>query len=56
MHGRMRLTEQGEIIHAKYGLRGIALRTLELTTGAVLEASAATVDANRPHAPNSPTP
>ena len=40
MHGRMRLTEQGEIIHAKYGLRGIALRTLELMTGAVLEASA----------------
>jgi phosphoenolpyruvate carboxylase len=49
MHGRMRLTEQGEIIHAKYGLRGIALRTLELTTGAVLEASAPTVEANQPH-------
>jgi len=45
MHGRMRLTEQGEIIHAKYGLRGIALRTLELMTGAVLEASAADSDA-----------
>ena len=40
IHGRLRLTEQGEIIHAKYGLRGIALRTLELMTGAVLEASA----------------
>jgi phosphoenolpyruvate carboxylase len=47
MHGRMRLTEQGEIIHAKYGLRGIALRTLELLTGAVLEASAADGDASR---------
>ncbi len=37
--GRLRMTEQGEIIHAKYGLRGIAERTLELMTGAVLEAS-----------------
>jgi phosphoenolpyruvate carboxylase len=37
--GRLRLTEQGEIIHAKYGLRGIAERSLELMTGAVLEAS-----------------
>jgi len=47
MRGRMRLTEQGEIIHAKYGLRGIALRTLELMTGAVLEASAAGGSADR---------
>ncbi|HHQ48121.1 MAG TPA: phosphoenolpyruvate carboxylase [Acidobacteria bacterium] len=39
VRGRLRVTEQGEIIHAKYGLRGIALRTLELTTGAVLEAT-----------------
>ncbi len=39
VRGRFRVTEQGEIIHAKYGLRGIALRTLELMTGAVLEAS-----------------
>ncbi len=37
--GHFRVTEQGEIIHAKYGLRGIALRTLELMAGAVLEAS-----------------
>jgi phosphoenolpyruvate carboxylase len=49
IRGRMRITEQGEIIHAKYGLRGIALRTLELMTGAVLEASAARGDeADRP--------
>ena len=48
MHGRMRLTEQGEIIHAKYGLRGIALRTLELMTGAVLEASAGDRDGKSP--------
>ena len=40
LNGRLRVTEQGEIIHAKYGLRGIARRTLELTTGAVLEATA----------------
>ena len=33
--GRLRLTEQGEVINAKYGLRGIALRTLELAAGAV---------------------
>jgi len=31
------VTEQGEIIHAKFGLRGIALRTMELMVGAVLE-------------------
>lgn len=40
VRGKLRVTEQGEIIHSKYGLRDIALRTLELTTGAVLEASA----------------
>lgn len=36
---RLRVTEQGEIIHAKYGLRGIAIRTLELMAGAVVEAT-----------------
>jgi len=40
VRGRLRVTEQGEIIHAKYGLRAIALRTLELMTGAVLETTA----------------
>ncbi len=35
--GRTRMTEQGEILHGKFGLRGIALRTLELVIGAVLE-------------------
>jgi phosphoenolpyruvate carboxylase len=48
IRGRMRITEQGEIIHAKYGLRGIALRTLELMTGAVLEVSAARGDEPAP--------
>jgi phosphoenolpyruvate carboxylase len=32
----LRMTEQGERIGAKYGLRGIALRTLERTTSALL--------------------
>ncbi len=41
VRGRLRLTEQGEIIHAKYGLRDLALRTLELTAGAVIEVTAA---------------
>ncbi len=40
VRGRLRVTEQGEIIHTKYGLRGSALQTLEMMTGAVLEASA----------------
>ncbi|MGE0434968.1 MAG: phosphoenolpyruvate carboxylase, partial [Planctomycetota bacterium] len=37
---RLRITEQGEIIHAKYGIAGIAERTFELMIGAVLQASA----------------
>jgi phosphoenolpyruvate carboxylase len=37
--GRMRVTEQGEVIHRKYGIRAIALRNLEQTTAAVLRAS-----------------
>ena len=39
--GRLRLTEQGEVIDDKYGLRGIALRTLERTWGATALATAA---------------
>jgi phosphoenolpyruvate carboxylase len=37
--GRLRVTEQGEVIQAKFGLPGIALRTLELYVSAVLEAT-----------------
>lgn len=37
--GTMRVTEQGEVIHRKYGIRAIALRNLEQTTAAVLRAS-----------------
>jgi phosphoenolpyruvate carboxylase len=36
VNGQLRITEQGEIINAKYGLRGIALRTLEQMAGAML--------------------
>ncbi len=39
LHGHARSTEQGEIIGNKFGLRGIATRTLEVTLGALLERS-----------------
>jgi len=38
--GFARATEQGEIIGDKFGLRGIATRTLEVTLGALLERTA----------------
>jgi phosphoenolpyruvate carboxylase len=34
--GRLRMTEQGEKINAKYGLRGIAMRSLEQTMSSVI--------------------
>ena len=37
--GVLRVTEQGEVIHRKYGIRSIALRNLEQATGAVLRAT-----------------
>ncbi|HQX92984.1 MAG TPA: phosphoenolpyruvate carboxylase, partial [Thermomonas sp.] len=37
--GRLRMTEQGEVIHRKYAIRALALRNLEQMTGAVLRAS-----------------
>lgn len=37
--GSIRVTEQGEVIQAKFGMEGIALRNLELYTTAVLEAT-----------------
>jgi phosphoenolpyruvate carboxylase len=36
VNGYLRITEQGEVINQKYGIRPIALRNLELMTGAVL--------------------
>mgnify|MGYP001342355385 CR=1 FL=1 len=40
VNGHLRVTEQGEIINEKYGLRGIALRTLEQMSGSVALATA----------------
>ncbi len=39
VQGSLRVTEQGEVIQTKFGKPGIAVRTLELTTTAVLEAT-----------------
>jgi phosphoenolpyruvate carboxylase len=39
INGRIKLTEQGEVIAGKYGLPPIALRNLELSTSAVLEST-----------------
>jgi phosphoenolpyruvate carboxylase len=39
VNGRLRVTEQGEVIHRKFGIRALALRSLEQTVGAVLWAS-----------------
>jgi phosphoenolpyruvate carboxylase len=39
--GRLRVTEQGEMIQAQFGLPGIAQRTLEVYTTAVLDATLA---------------
>lgn len=38
--GVLRVTEQGEVIHRKYGIRALALRELEQAFGATLRASA----------------
>ncbi len=46
--GTLRVTEQGEMIQAKFGLPGIALRTLEVYTTATLEAALATPSALDP--------
>jgi phosphoenolpyruvate carboxylase len=52
--GRLRMTEQGETINAKYGLRGIAIRSLEQTLASVLVTAArpraASPSADRWHA------
>lgn len=39
VNGSMRVTEQGEVVQAKYGLPGIAEETLHVYIGAVLEAT-----------------
>jgi phosphoenolpyruvate carboxylase len=40
IRGRLRATEQGELVNAKFGVRGIALRTLEQTISSVAITSA----------------
>jgi len=40
VRGRLRALEQGELVSIKYGVRGIALRTLEQATGSVALATA----------------
>jgi len=44
--GQFRMTEQGEVINARYGLRGIAMRSLEQMVSSVLWVSAAEASAN----------
>ncbi len=39
VRGHLRVTEQGEVIHRKYGIDALALRELTQTTGAVIAAS-----------------
>jgi phosphoenolpyruvate carboxylase len=48
VHGRLKVTEQGEVLSAKYSIPEIARRELELTTGAVLVSA---FDAVSPHDP-----
>jgi phosphoenolpyruvate carboxylase len=48
--GRLRMTEQGETINAKYGLRGIAMRSLEQMLSSLLWVSATSAP-NRPLEP-----
>jgi phosphoenolpyruvate carboxylase len=48
MHGVLRLTEQGEVVNQSYGLRPIAMRTLERTFAAVALATAHAAEAISP--------
>src|SRR5690606_7647184 len=47
VRGHLRITEQGEVIDARYGLRGIAFRTLEQTGAALLTVTARPRPADR---------
>jgi phosphoenolpyruvate carboxylase len=46
--GTLRVTEQGEMIQAKFGLAGVALRTLEVYTATTLDAALAAPPPVRP--------
>ncbi len=48
--GRLRMTEQGEMINAKYGLRGIAMRSLKQTVSSILWATAKQDESPQPEA------
>ena len=50
IEGRLRVTEQGEMIQAQFGLPDIAVRTLELYTTATLDATLAPARRRRRHA------
>ena len=47
--GTLRVTEQGEMIQARFGLPGIAVRTLEVYTSATLDAMLSAPRAVDPH-------
>ncbi|MEO5894083.1 MAG: phosphoenolpyruvate carboxylase [Vicinamibacterales bacterium] len=49
VQGRLRVTEQGEMIQAQFGLPEIAARTLEVYTTATLEATFARADPPKRH-------
>jgi phosphoenolpyruvate carboxylase len=46
INGRIRITEQGEMLSFKYGLHDIALRSLELVVSGVIESSAPRLSLN----------
>ncbi|MBW3581744.1 MAG: phosphoenolpyruvate carboxylase [Euryarchaeota archaeon] len=46
--GTLRVTEQGEVVQSRFGLPGIAMRSLETYTTAVLEATLAPADSPSP--------
>ncbi len=47
VRGRLRVTEQGEVIHTKYGVRSTAMRTLETSLAPVLQATGAPLPVDR---------
>jgi phosphoenolpyruvate carboxylase len=49
VNGRLRVTVQGEMIQAEFGLVGIALRTLEIYTTATVDATLAPPESPREH-------